>query len=224
MHGIENAAINFVQSLFNTLSWFGIVIAMAIESACIPLPSEIVMPLAGWLLVAQRHLGWFGIFEASLWGAVGNVIGGTIAYFVGAWGGRRLVVRYGRYVLISAHDLDRADDWFRRWGEATVFVSRLLPVVRTFIAFPAGVTRMPYWRFLAYTFIGTFIWCVPLTAVGYYLGPRWESFRSHAQYADYVVAAIIVLAIGWYVWHRLRVLRTEDAPAQPARQKGSRPR
>ncbi|HUZ01544.1 MAG TPA: DedA family protein [Thermomicrobiaceae bacterium] len=214
MHGIENAAIDFVRSLFNTLSWLGIVLAMAIESACIPLPSEIIMPLAGWLLVAERHLGWPGIIEASVWGAVGNLIGGTIAYGVGAWGGRRLVVRYGRYVLISRHDLDRVDAWFSRRGEITVFVARLLPVVRTFIAFPAGVARMSLWRFLVYTFIGTLIWCIPLTAVGYYLGPRWESFRSHAQYVDDTIAILIVLAVVWYVWHRLRVIRAEDAAAQ----------
>lgn len=209
MHGIETAAIDFVRSLFDTLGWFGVILAMAIESACIPLPSEVIMPLAGWLIVADRHLSWGGILEASFWGAVGNLIGGLFAYAVGAWGGRRLVVRYGRWILISHADLDRADHWFTRWGELTVFISRLLPVARTFISFPAGVTRMPIWRFMLYTFVGTFIWCIPLTAVGYYWGPQWESFRNRSQYVDDAIAVVIVLLIIGYIWHKVRALRAE---------------
>ncbi|HLI52646.1 MAG TPA: DedA family protein, partial [Thermomicrobiaceae bacterium] len=160
----------------------------------------------------------------SCWGALGNLIGALIAYVVGAAGGRRLVERYGRYILISHHDLDLADAWFARWGEVTVFVSRLLPVARTFISFPAGVARMPIWRFIAYTIVGTFIWCIPLTAIGYYWGPHWESFRNHAEYADDTIAILIVLAIVWYIWHRVRSLRAETtATSGPQPSSGPEP-
>jgi membrane protein DedA with SNARE-associated domain len=225
MHGLETHAIDFVRSLFDAVGWFGVVVAMAIESACIPLPSEIIMPLAGWLLVAEKGLGWWGILQASFWGAVGNLIGSVIAYGVGAWGGRPLIERYGRYVLITRKDLDRAERWFDERGEVIVFVSRVLPVVRTFISLPAGIARMPFWRFCAYTFVGAFIWCIPLTWAGYHLGPRWENFRERARFLDYPIALIVAAAVAWFVWHRLRELRHERelmtgptaAPVRPDR-------
>src|SRR5689334_21692987 len=152
MHAIESASIEFARSLFDSFGWLGVVVAMAIESACIPFPSEVIMPLAGWLLVAEHGLGGSAAVVAGFYGAVGNLLGSAIAYGVGAWGGRPLLERYGRWVLITRKDLDRADAWFARWGEATVFVARLLPVVRTFISFPAGISRMPFWRFAVFTF------------------------------------------------------------------------
>ena len=209
MHGIETSMIDFVRALFDTLSWFGIVIAMAIESACIPIPSEVIMPLAGWLFIADHHLGWPGILEASLVGALGNALGSAIAYWVGALGGRPLVERYGKWILITHHDLDLADRWFQRWGGITAFASRLVPVVRTFISLPAGIARMPFLRFIAYTFVGAFLWCIPLTALGYYWGPRWEDVRNSMRWADYPIAALIGLLIIWYVWHKVHVIRRE---------------
>jgi membrane protein DedA with SNARE-associated domain len=214
MHGLETHAIDFIRSLFDALSWFGIVVAMAIESACIPLPSEVIMPLAGWLFVQEKGLGWWGIFQASFWGAVGNVIGSAIAYGAGMWGGRPLIEKYGRYVLITRKDMDRAERWFNERGEVVVFVSRVLPVVRTFISLPAGIARMPFWRFGVYTFVGAFIWCLPLTWIGYHLGPKWENFREKARFLDYPIGLVIVLAVGWFVWHRMHELRLErDASA-----------
>src|SRR4051794_19314371 len=155
MHTFETAVIEVARALFDHLGWLGVVIAMAIESACIPFPSEIIMPLAGWLLVAEHGLGWGGVAQAGLWGAVGNLLGSVLAYWVGALGGRPLLERYGRWILITRADLDMADRWFARWGEATVFVARLVPVVRTFISLPAGVTRMPFGRFVIFTFAGS---------------------------------------------------------------------
>jgi membrane protein DedA with SNARE-associated domain len=209
MHAFEAAVIEFVRSLFATLGWAGVVIAMAIESACIPLPSEIIMPLAGWLLVAERGLGWPGMVEAGFWGAVGNLLGSGIAYAVGAYGGRPLIERYGVWILITRKDLDRADRWFARWGEATAFLARLVPVVRTFISFPAGVARMPFGRFALYTFAGSFLWSTALAAVGYRFGPAWEQFRERARIFDYPIAAIIVALVVWYIWHKLREVRSE---------------
>jgi membrane protein DedA with SNARE-associated domain len=210
LHTIESNIIDQIRSLFDAVGWFGVVLAMAIESACIPLPSEIIMPLAGWLLVDERGLGWPGILLASFWGAIGNVIGSSIAYWVGAWGGRPLIERYGRYVLITRKDLDRADRWFSRWGEATAFLSRLLPVVRTFISLPAGISRMPFGKFVLYTFLGAFLWCIPLTAAGYHWGKDWETFRDKARIFDYPIGAVILLLVGWHVWHKLREIRHES--------------
>jgi membrane protein DedA with SNARE-associated domain len=219
MGGLETTLIDAAKSLFDSLGWAGIVVAMAIESACIPFPSEIIMPLAGWMIVAERDLGWQGVLLASFWGAVGNLIGSTIAYWVGAWGGRPLIWKYGKYVLITRKDLVRADEWFAKYGEPTAFFSRLLPVVRTFVSFPAGVTRMNFGRFAAYSFAGAFIWCIPLTAVGYHWGPKWEQFRERAKFADYPIALIIAGCVAWFVWHRLREIRAENA--NPPEQAGT---
>jgi membrane protein DedA with SNARE-associated domain len=210
VHAIESASIDFVRSLFDAVGWAGIVVAMAIESACIPLPSEVVMPLAGWLLVAEHGYGWGGVLLAALFGAIGNVIGSTIAYGVGAWGGRPLLERHGKWLLITHRDLDLADRWFAERGELVVFVGRLLPVVRTFISLPAGIARMPFVKFVTYTFLGAFIWCIPLTAVGYHWGPKWEEIREKARFLDYPIAAVLVVFIAWYVWHKLSELRRQS--------------
>src|SRR4051794_15412015 len=195
MHSIDSSIIDALRSLFDSTGWFGVVLAMAIESACVPLPSEIIMPLAGWLLVAEHHRGWAGILFASFWGATGNLIGSTVAYVVGRRLGRPVIERYGRWILITRKDLDRADRWFRERGEITTFVARMLPVVRTFISLPAGIARMPYGRFAAYTFAGAFIWCIPLTWFGYHLGPKWEDFRNRAQLLDYPIAALVLAVV-----------------------------
>jgi membrane protein DedA with SNARE-associated domain len=217
MHGIESALIDFVRSLFDAVGWAGVVIAMAIESACIPLPSEVIMPLAGWLIVSDRDLGWGGILLASLWGAVGNLLGSAIAYGVGAWLGRPFIEKYGRYALITRKDLDRADHWFAERGEITTFVSRMLPVVRTFISLPAGIARMPFGKFAVYTFTGAFLWCIPLTWVGYHLGPKWEEFRDSARLLDYPIAAIVVAGAAWFFYHRIKEVRQGEVVLEPVR-------
>jgi len=177
---------------------------MAIESACIPLPSELIMPLAGWMLIKDEGLGWEWIILAGLFGALGNTIGSIIAYYAGAWGGRPLVEKYGKYILISHRDLDLADRWFQRWGNWTVFVSRMLPIVRTFISFPAGVSRMPIWQFIAYTFLGSFPWSVGLAAAGYALGANWEDLREWMRPFDYPIAIVIVILAGLYIYRHIR--------------------
>lgn len=206
LSGIESASIDFVRAMFDTLSWLGIFLAMTIESAGIPLPSEVIMPLAGWLFVSDRHLGLSGILAASAVGASGNLAGSTIAYVIGAVGGRPVIERWGRWVLITQEDLDRADHWFNHRGSVTTFVGRLLPVVRTFISFPAGIARMPFGRFAVYTFVGAFLWCIPLTAVGEIWGPKWESFRNRAKFIDETIAAVLVLLLLWYIWRKYRAL------------------
>lgn len=192
------------------MEWPGVVAMMAIESAAIPLPSEIIMPLAGWMLVKDRGLGEAWLLLAAFCGALGNLLGSLLAYYVGAWGGRPLVLRYGRYLLISRHDLDLADRWFARYGNWTVFASRLLPVVRTFISVPAGVARMPVLQFSVYTFAGSFPWSLGLAWAGFLLGENWERIRDWMRPADIPIAVVVLLLIGLYVYRHVRGAWTEE--------------
>jgi membrane protein DedA with SNARE-associated domain len=174
---------------------------MAIESACIPLPSEVIMPFSGYLV----HTGRFHLLWVATAGALGCNLGSAIAYAVGAYGGRPLVERYGSYVLLSQRELDWADHFFARYGSATVFVSRLLPVVRTFIALPAGVARMPQLRFHLYTFVGSWPWCLGLAWVGMKLGERWDSdprLKLWFHRFDAIILVAIVAAAALFVWSR----------------------
>ncbi|MCC6445319.1 MAG: DedA family protein [Armatimonadetes bacterium] len=179
---------------------------MAIESACIPLPSEVIMPFSGYLV----HLGVFDIHLASLAGALGCAVGSAVAYWVGIWGGRPFIEKYGRYVLIRSHDLDRADAWFARWGDWAVFISRLLPVIRTFISLPAGIARMNFPRFLVYSFLGSVPWCYLLTWVGRELGANWQSIKSYFHGADIVIGAVILAAFLFWLYHHLKPVKKES--------------
>lgn len=193
----------FIVATISTLGYGGVVLLMAIESACIPLPSEIIMPFAGYLVFrGELHL-WL----VACAGGLGCVLGSLVAYWIGAWGGRPLVEKYGRYILVSHHDLDVADRWFQRHGDIIVFVGRLLPLVRTFIAFPAGVARMPLIKFIVYTFIGSFIWCWALAWVGLRLGEHWDTLGPWFHRFDTVIVVIVVLGFLWYVWRHVRNLR-----------------
>ncbi len=199
MHAFEEQVVRFLEGLFNTIGWGGVVAAMGIESACIPLPSEVTMPLAGWMLVQAKGLSMLHLFWAGWWGAVGCTIGSVITYWVGALGGRPLVERYGRYVLISAHDIERADEWFAKYGERTAFLSRLLPIVRTFISLPAGVARMNFPKFTILSFVGSFIWCLALAAAGYVMGQHWRQVREVMRPFDIPIAIVLVGLFAWYV-------------------------
>lgn len=193
----------FVINLISDLGYFGVVVAMGIESACIPLPSEIILPFSGFLV----YEGQFNLWLASLAGTIGCLVGSLVAYYVGMWGGRPLVEKYGKYVLISHHDLDWADKWFKKHGEVTIFFSRLLPVVRTFISFPAGIAKMNIWKFSLYTVLGSFPWCVALVYVGYRLGAHWEEIRAYFHRFDLLIGIVIIAAVVWYVWRHIRNLK-----------------
>lgn len=185
---------------------------MAIESAAIPLPSELIMPLAGWKLISDKGRGWDFILLAGLFGAIGNTIGSWVAYYVGLYGGRPVAEKYGKYILVSRHDLDLADRFFARWGNWAVFVSRLLPVVRTFISVPAGISKMPIWQFTLYTFTGAFIWSTGLAYGGYKLGANYEDLRAWMRPADYPIAAIILALVVWYVYRHIKRAWWEPEP------------
>lgn len=193
----------FIVGTISTLGYGGIVLLMAIESACIPLPSEIIMPFSGYLV----YTGRFNLWLVAIAGAVGCVAGSLVAYWVGMYGGRPLIEKYGKYVLVSHHDLDLADRWFARFGEIIVFVSRLLPAIRTFIAFPAGVARMNLKKFIIYTFAGSLPWCLGLAYVGQKLGEHWDKdprLKALFHRFDFVIGILLVLAIIWWVWRHVK--------------------
>ena len=198
--------IHFVTQVIGSLGYAGIAALMGIESACVPLPSEIIMPFAGYLV----YTGRFSLFWAATAGAIGCNLGSVVAYWVGAAGGRPLVVRYGRWILMSHHDLDRMTRFFEKYGTITVLLGRLLPVIRTFIAFPAGVARMPQLRFHIYTFIGSWPWCFGLAYVGMKLGEKWHTdprFEQAFHRFHLVVELGLLAAIIWFVWTHINRFR-----------------
>jgi membrane protein DedA with SNARE-associated domain len=206
----------FTTGVIGSMGYGGVVLLMGIESACIPLPSEIIMPFAGYLV----YLGQFSLLGAGFWGAVGCVVGSVPAYYLGLYGGRPLIEKYGRYVLISHHDLDVADRLFARFGQWVVLAARMLPVIRTFIAFPAGVAKMNMTKFILYTFVGSFPWCLGLAWVGMKLGEKWNSdprLKAAFHRFDAVIGVVCVLAVVAFVWHKLRASRRPAAaPSQDA--------
>ena len=235
-----------VQEIVGALGWFcvhvmaalsypGIALLMAIESACIPLPSELIMPYAGAMshpsvaAALQTLYGVdvpaFNLLFAAIAGALGCNLGSEVAYWVGAKGGRPAILKYGRYLLVSKKEIELADRWFERRGEIIIFLARLMPVVRTFIAFPAGVARMNRTKFHVYTFAGSLPWCLALGYVGQQLGVRLldehSPLKSFMHKFDALIAAVIVIAAAYFIWSRVRVYRqykaTESsAPPAPA--------
>ncbi|AOV17130.1 alkaline phosphatase [Acidihalobacter aeolianus] len=190
----------FVIATISRLGYAGIVLLMAIESACIPLPSEIILPFSGYLV----YRGEMNLWWVSLAGAVGCVLGSLVAYYIGRYGGRQLVERYGRYVLVSRHDLALADRWFARHGDITIFVGRLLPVVRTFIALPAGIAGMEIKRFVLYTFAGSFLWSLGLAELGVKLGENWDTLGPYFHRFDVVIGGLLIVGFALYVYRHLR--------------------
>lgn len=186
----------FVIAIISAMGYWGIVLMMAIESACIPLPSEIIMPFSGYLV----YTGRFGLIETGLAGAFGCVTGSVAAYFVGVYGGRPFLLKYGRYVLITPKELDTADRFFARYGDAAIFVSRLMPVVRTFISLPAGIARMNFPKFVIYTFLGSFPWCLGLSWLGLKLGENWNTLGKYFHKFDALIGVGIAVAIGLFLW------------------------
>jgi len=201
---MEQAILDFIKEVYATLNWPGVVLLMTIESACIPLPSEIIMPLAGWMLVESAGLGVGYIALAGFCGGLGNVFGSLIAYWVGLKGGIPFLRRYGKYILISNHDLDRANLWFAKYGDWITFIARFVPAVRTFISLPAGIARMNLAKFSIYAFLGSFIWSAALAYGGYLLGKNWEEIRSVMRPFDYPIVGAFVIAVIIFIWLRLR--------------------
>jgi membrane protein DedA with SNARE-associated domain len=189
----------FIKTVISSLGYPGIVVLMGIESACVPLPSEIIMPFAGFLVYAGR---FSSLAMVATLGALGCNLGSVLAYEVGAYGGRPLIERFGKYILMSRHDLDVSDRFFQKYGSITVFIGRLLPVVRTFIALPAGIARMPRGKFHLYTFAGSWPWCYALAYCGFTLGVRWDSDPRLKQWMhrfDALIVLALVIGIVYFV-------------------------
>ena len=208
LHFIDEIVIPFLNSLYGAVGYGGVMVAMAIESAMIPLPSELILPYAGFLVSDPSQLEpltgapwdfWIAVVVAT----IGNTLGSLVAYAIGAYGGRPFLERYGRYLLIRQHEIDLADRFFERWGRITVFVSRLLPVVRTFISFPAGVVRMPLRPFIIYSTAGAFLWSILLVWVGEQLGANWVEIREMLQPFDTLMIVLVILAGVLFLWWRI---------------------
>jgi membrane protein DedA with SNARE-associated domain len=205
---IDQIVIPFLEQLYGAVGYLGVMVAMLIESAMIPLPSELILPFAGFLvsdpsqiepLTGQPWNFWLVV----VFGTVGNTLGSLIAYAIGAYGGRPFLERYGRYLLIREHEIEVADHFFARWGAQTVFLGRLLPIVRTFISFPAGVARMPLGKFIFYSTLGAIPWSILLTWCGVQLGANWEQIREILRPFDLAIAIAVVVGVLVLLWLRL---------------------
>jgi membrane protein DedA with SNARE-associated domain len=198
----------FIVATISTMGYGGIVLLMAIESACVPLPSEIMMPFSGYLVSTGR----FDLNLVAIAGAIGCLLGSYVAYFVGLSGGRRLLLKYGRYILIAPHEVELADRFFDRWGAHAVFISRLLPVVRTFIALPAGIARMPLMPFTIYTLLGSYLWCLGLAWAGMKLGQHWDQLGPYFHRFDGAIAVLLVVGIAAVLYNRIKGIASAPAP------------
>ena len=208
---IDQVVIPFLNTLYGAVGYAGVFLAMTIESAMIPLPSELILPFAGFLVSDPTQLEPITGQPWSFWIVVvvataGNTAGSIIAYAIGAWGGRPFLERYGRYILIRPHEIELADRFFARWGSQTVFIGRLLPIVRTFISFPAGVARMPLGKFILFSTLGALPWSILLAYAGVVLGENWVDIRHALQPFDLAIAVAIVLAVLLFLAWRLGLL------------------
>jgi membrane protein DedA with SNARE-associated domain len=208
---------HLIRTTIEDFGYLAVFVLMVLESACIPIPSEVTMLFGGAAANATfaaslpGHPQPLNFLLVGLMGTVGNLVGSLLAYWVGRAGGRPLVERWGRYVFLREHELDRAEVWFAEHGEAAVFASRLLPVVRTFISLPAGVAEMPLGRFTLYTFAGCLPWTFALAGVGYALGSRWTTVEKYFRPISIVVGVLLVAAIAWWLFRRARAKRYENA-------------
>jgi membrane protein DedA with SNARE-associated domain len=221
---IDEIVIPFLGTLYGAVGYVGVMLAMAIESAMIPLPSELILPFAGFLVSDPSQLEPITGQPWNFWivvivGTIGNTLGSLVAYAIGAYGGRPFLERYGRYLLIRQHEIEIADHFFAKWGSQTVFFSRLLPIVRTFISFPAGVARMDLRKFVVYSTAGAFLWSILLVWAGVQLGDNWVEIRAMLQPFDLAIAVGVVALFAAFLWLRLgRPMpgrrRTPDAGAE----------
>ena len=205
---IDEIVIPLLNGLYGAVGYAGVMVAMAIESAMVPLPSELILPYAGFLVSDPSKVepltgGAWNYWIVVVVATIGNTIGSLVAYAIGAWGGRPFLERYGKYLLIRRHEIELADHFFQRYGAATAFFSRLLPIVRTFISFPAGVARMPIGTFVAYSTAGAFLWSMLLVFAGVQLGANWVEIRHALQPFDLLIAVAVVAGVLLFIWWRL---------------------
>jgi membrane protein DedA with SNARE-associated domain len=198
---------HLIIQVISSTSYAGIFILMALESALIPIPSEVTMAFSGYLV----SIGTFNFVAVVLVGAFANLFGSILAYLLGYWGEETVVLslirKYGKYLLISEHEYHKSEKWFRLHGEKIVFFARVLPVVRTFISLPAGIAKMNFTRFCILSFLGSLIWSIFLTYIGVVLGKNWHSLEVYYRKFEYIIIAVIVLSVAYYVWHKVKSAR-----------------
>lgn len=202
---------NLILDWISDFGYAGIIFLMALESACMPVPSEIVMPFAGYLVWRDGEMSLLGV---TLAGSLGCTIGSIAAYVVGFYAGRPLIIRYGKYILIREKHLVMAEKWFEKWGDKATFIARLLPVIRTVISLPAGIAKMNFKKFVFYSFVGSVPWTAMLAYVGYWLGPEWESITGVFRGLDVIVVVAVIALIAWYVY-RIRHENSRENKPQP---------
>ena len=198
---------NIVIQTIDFTGYAGVFFLMLVESCGIPMPSEVIMPFSGFLVADGRMVFWIIVLA----GTFGNLVGSWLGYWIGAKGGRPLIEKYGKYILISKHDLDLADKWFKKYGEWTVFFGRLLPVVRTYISFPAGIAKMNFKTFSVYTFFGALPWTALFAWLGVKMGANWEMIRQKLHTFDMTIAVLVLACIILYVWRHIVITRKEKA-------------
>jgi membrane protein DedA with SNARE-associated domain len=206
---LTDPLVNFATNVVGDLGLPGVFVLMLLESACIPIPSEATMLFAGF----NVHNGDYSLFAITVAGVLGNLVGSWIAYAVGYYGRIELVERHGNKLHVKKSHLDWADRWFERYGDATVFFTRMLPIIRTFISLPAGVARMPFWRFTALTVAGCVPWVLLLGFIGKQAGDNWDQWKDNLHYVDYAIAAAILLGIAYLL---IRRRWSKDKPAADA--------
>jgi membrane protein DedA with SNARE-associated domain len=215
LHGIIESLINGVTHVIDMFGYFGVFVWMLLESACIPIPSEAIMPFAGMQIAKGR----FDLHALAFVGAFANLVGSVLAYWVGSVGGRPFIAKYGKYILIRKHDVDMADRWFDKHGDATVFWTRMMPIIRTFISLPAGISKMNFPKFCVYTFIGAIPWCYLLTYAGMKLGDNWDTVSVWLHKADAVILVVLIVVFIWWIKRHLTpdaAEETEEVSPEPA--------
>lgn len=192
---------NFALEIISRTGYASIFLLSALESAAIPIPSEIVIPFSGFLAVSGRFNLWLVVIIAT----AANLVGSVILFWIGKSGGRWVLERYGNYILVGRHDLERGDQWFARYGVKAVFWGRMLPVVRTFVSLPAGVARMNFWKFSLFTTLGSLPWNLALVFIGYKAGEKWNLLHDYFRKADKIAILMIVILLIWYIWKKKKV-------------------
>lgn len=199
---------NLILSSISQWGYLAIFLLMALSSMCIPIPSEVVLLFAGYL-VFQGKLGMLGVISTS---ALGNLLGSIISYYIGLKGGRPLFLRYGKYVFVKEKELKWAENWFERFGHETVFFGRMVPIIRAFISVPAGIAEMNFLKFNVYTFLGVLPWSIGLAYAGFILGANWEKITKYFTQVSMAVIIILIIAVVVFVWWHLKYRNsTEEA-------------
>ena len=195
-----------IINTIETTGYWGIALFMGLESANIPIPSEIIMPFSGYL-VFQESLNFFWVI---LWGTVGNLLGSLLSYYLGYVGGRPFLLKYGKFLFISSHDVELSEKLFQRYGSFAILFSRVLPVVRTFISFPAGIAKMNIWKFSLYTFIGSFLWTWVLTYAGVLAGDNWNLLETYFKKFDWIILLFLILLGVWWIWRHVKAIQKQQ--------------